>query len=137
MSERKRRVTVEVVARMDIPQDTPMNRVLLHKSLTLPLHVAPIGPGPNDKGWVVPADFLTYQWRATEGDYGLPPLPYYPNLAPVVDTRNRVVSEVLLDYRVGRGIPGDLSDHEGLVRRIVAALDEYDRRKADAPDRSS
>lgn len=125
--KRTKRVTVEVVARMDLPQDTPMNRLLLHKTLILPLRVAPTSPA--ESGHDVQADFLTFQWRITDGDHHLPPLPYNRELHPVTDTRSRVVMDVLNDYRVGRGVPGDLAQTEALVGRILAALDVHAERQ--------
>jgi len=126
VSDRKKRISVEVIGRFDIPYRTPMQRLLLDKTLTLPLKV--VATSPTERSETVEADFLTFQNRITEGDFYLPPLPYKRDLHPIVDTRSRVVSEVLLDYRVGRGIPGDLDQHNALVARIIAALDVHDAR---------
>lgn len=115
-------VTAEVVARFTVPRDTPLMRLGVHKTLTIPLHVAPTAPG---NGWVVDADFLTFQSRVTMGDYHLPPLPYKRNLNPIVDTRRRVVLEVLAGYNVGHGVPGTLEQTERLADRLLAALDNH------------
>lgn len=37
------------------------------------------------------------------------------------------------DYRVGRGVPGDLDQVEALGRRIIAALDRHDETHKEAP----
>jgi hypothetical protein len=128
-SDRKRRVSVEVVARMDIPHDTPMQRLLLHKTLTLPLIIAPTSA--TERSQPVEADFLTFQNRITQGDYWLPPMPY-SRPQQVSKTRAAKVVDVLNDYRVGRGIPGTIEQTEGLARRIVAALDQHDVDQLDA-----